>query len=172
MNESFHMDGTNTRLWMEQIHVTRVDEAYRVHDAAEFEQKCVCLHMYLCACVCVCVHTHIYIYIFVCMYIYIYVSCCISRSILASVHCNTLHSATHCNTPQHTATHWQILQHIVTYCITGPRTSPETNRKPISGLPLQLPLQRTATPQKYRICRCNSLRHCNTLHVYIYIYRM
>jgi len=63
----------------------------------------------------------------ICIYIYIYVSCCISRSILASVHCNTLHSATHCNTLQrigkycntlHSATHCNTLQRIGKYCNT------------------------------------------------------
>jgi len=50
------------------------------------------------------------------------------------------HTSTHCNTRQHTATHYKTLQHTATHCNT--RQHPATHWKT---------LQNTAT-------------HCNTLH--------
>jgi len=88
----------------------------------------VCARARMCVCVCVCVRVCVFaIYATVAM--------------KTATHCNTQHTAAHCNTLQHTATHCNTLQHTATHCSTLQHTATNFNT-----------LQHTAT-------------HCNTLRL-------
>jgi len=105
------------------------------------------------------------------MYVCIYTYTCraVSRAaflrVCTATHSTLQHTATHCNALANTATHCNILCH-------GPTNLTRDQPQDCIGIAAATTTATHCNTKKNRICRCNSLRHCNTLHVYIYIYRM
>ena len=89
---------------------------------------CVCERVCLCVRECACA---------VFMFVVLRVCVCVCRVTSLSrapntlqhtvAHCNTLHTATNCNTQQHTATYCSTLQHLTAHCNTLPHITTHCN---------------------------------------------
>ena len=82
---------------------------------------------------------------------------CTPRNRLNITHCNALHAATQCHSPQHTATHCNTLQHTATHCSTLQHTATHCNT-----------LHHTATPSTTLVSHKHSSAHThrNALRVH------
>jgi len=131
--------------------------------------------------------TQKYIYIYICIYVHTDISinrcaliilrwrenvwwraCALVcfRALLSKVFRVTLqHTATHCNTPQHTAAHRNTLQHTATHCNTPQHTAAHRNTQQYTATHCNAPqctathynaLQHT-TAHRYLQCACSNV---------------
>jgi len=114
---------------------------------------CVCVCMCVCACVCVCVCMCVCMCVCVCVCVWVgeYMSCC--QFSVWRIFTTQQHTATHCNTLQHTLQH--TVTHTATHCNTlqhTPQHTAHTSR---------------IHQKRWTATHCNTLqhteKHCNTI---------